>query len=260
VPFPRRTHATLDSYEAERADFARVVAAIHRIQAADLNELRNLGWIYETVCSVGLCMVDAPDVAYGEDLIHLVNASHQGITQVPLEFARWLRLLADLPIRSYLEVGCYNGNTACLATAYLQRLNPQFQAVTIDLWPWFLFYREVRNLIPLEYRVGVNSFHLVDERFDAVFIDGDHSFEWTWADYQNVGRSARVCGLHDVNSQHYFETLEVGGCPTVWELIKQTEGGEGIELIELFDHPAGNNFGIGARLRRTNGEASSPVG
>ena len=58
-----------------------------------------------------------------------------------------------------------------------------------------------------------------NETFDAVFIDGDHTFEWAWADYQNAGRAARVCGLHDIASVHYLENYELGGVTAVWDVI-----------------------------------------
>jgi hypothetical protein len=108
----------------------------------------------------------------------------------------------------------------------------------------------VRDLIPLDYRCGLTSFSLVGQRFDAVFIDGDHTFEWAWADYQNVGRGARVCGIHDVMSQFYLENEETGGVTTAWELIKQAEGGPGVHFEEYCHHPKGNLFGIGIRARR----------
>jgi hypothetical protein len=168
--------------------------------------------------------------------------------QYPIEFARWLRLLADYPINSYLEVGCFNGCTASLATAYLHRLNPGLKAITVDLFPWFIFHHLVRDLIPLEYCVGVTSYHFRDRVFDAVFIDADHSFVWAWADYQNVGRSARVCGIHDVMSQSYYETEELGGVTAAWELIKREEGSGGIRFEEICDYPTAG-FGIGVRIR-----------
>lgn len=53
-----------------------------------------------------------------------INASQQGVIQYPREFARCLQLFAEQRPASYFEVGCYNGATASLATAYLQRFNP----------------------------------------------------------------------------------------------------------------------------------------
>jgi len=246
---PAPVKASLEFYESDRADFGRVLAAIGAIQSASLEQLRDLQWLVEVVRSVGIAALHPVEEIYADEA-HLVNSSRQGLTQLPLEFAKFLRFMADFRIESYLEVGCYNGGTACLATAYLHRFNPQLRAVTIDLIPWFIFYPLVRELIPLEYRCGVTSFHFANERFDAVFIDGDHGFEWAWADYQNVGRTARVCGIHDVNSQFFYDQSDLGGVTAAWELIKRDEAGRGIEFAEFFEHPHANIFGIGVRARR----------
>lgn len=236
-----------ESYDAERRDFGLVLDAIERIQRASAEELRSLEFLDEWVCSVGLGNLHPVEESY-VDRAHLVNGSHQGIVQYPIEFARWLQLLGRHPVRSYLEIGCYNGATACLATAYLHRLNPDLRAVTVDLYPWFLFHDLVRERIPLAYAMRRTSFDFRGERFDAVFIDGDHSFPWAWADYQNVGRAARICGIHDVMSRAYYDNEEVGGVTAAWELIKNAEAGPGIRFEEISDHPR-ELFGIGVRIR-----------
>ena len=106
----------------------------------------------------------------------------------------------------------------------------------------------MRGLVPLRYLVGKTSFDFADESFDAVFIDGDHSFEWAWADYQNVGRSAKICGLHDVNNAPYRD-LAMGGVCGVWALLKRDEAGEDIAFTEIFEHPSREIMGIGVRRR-----------
>ena len=243
----RPPEISLESYDAERRDFDLVLAAIRRAHSASPTDLENLDWIEEWVSAVGLGNLPAFEDAY-LDKAHLVNGSHQGIVQYPREFARWLRFLAEHRASSYLEIGCYNGATACLATAYLHRFNPAFRASTIDLYPWFLFHHLVRDLIPLEYCVGATSFQFRTQAFDAVFIDADHGFPWAWADYENAGRAARITGLHDIRSQHYYENEELGGVTAVWELIKRDEGGPGITFHEIAEHPA-KMFGIGIRIR-----------
>ena len=237
---------SLESFDAERADFELVLSAIGKAEAASVDALRDFDWVHEWVCSVGLAPLFPAEEIYA-DKAGLMNASHQGITQYPIEFARWLRLLADHAPATYLEIGCHNGATACLATAYLRRFNPDLRATTIDLSSWFLFYGLVRDRIPLDYRVGVNSHAFRGQRFDAVFIDGDHSFQWAWADYENVGRAARVCGIHDVRSDYFYTHEELGGVTAAWQLIKRDEGGPHIRFEEIMDHPI-DYFGIGVRL------------
>lgn len=235
----------LESYEIERADFARVVAGIRRIQAASPDELQSLAWLLETIREVGLVPIPDAEITYADDS-DCLNSSEQGLIQIPREFARWLLLLSEHRPATYLEIGTFNGATASLATAYLQRFNPSFTATTIDVWPAFVFHHELRDLIPLRYVVGKTSFDFATERFDAVFIDGDHSFEWAWADYQNVGRTAKICGLHDVNNAPYRD-LAKGGVCGVWELLRRTEAEPGIAFTEIFEHPSRPIMGIGVR-------------
>jgi hypothetical protein len=244
----RRIQPSLEAYEAEEADFGRVLAATERIAAATEAELRDLDWVFEVVCSAGLAVLDALEETYGE-LAQLVTGSHQGLSQYPLEYARWLHLLGQHRVQSYVEIGCYNGNAACLAAAYLSRFAPGFRAVTIDLFPSFLFHEVACARLPLEYRVRTTSFDLRGERFDAAFIDGDHTFDWAMADYQNVGRQARFCGIHDICSELYYDTQAYGGVTGAWEWVCRREGGPGVEFLEICEHPLNDRFGIGVRMK-----------
>ena len=236
----------LEAWQAERADFERLLGAIRRIQAAPETDLRSVSWLVERIREVGLVAIPDAETTYGEDAAFL-NASQQGVIQIPAEFARLLLLLGERRPASYLEIGTFNGATATLAVAYLQRFNPDLRATTLDLFPAFLFYSEVQALLPcLQYEIGRTSFDFRAELFEAVLIDGDHSFEWAWADYQNVGRRARVCALHDVNNEPYRE-LPLGGVTGVWDVLKR-EAGAG-KLIEIFEHESGLPImGIGVRV------------
>jgi SAM-dependent methyltransferase len=232
---------------AERADFERVLGGIRRLLAATGEQLRSLDWLVGVIRNVGLVPIPEAAATYeGEE--EYINGTQQGLIQLPREFARWLLLLGEHRPKSYLEIGCFNGATAALAAAYLHRIVPGARVVTCDVFPAFLFHPLVAELVPLEYHVGRTSYDFASENWDAVFIDGDHSFEWAWADYQNVGRMARLCGLHDVNNAPYRE-LHLGGVCGVWELIRRDEAGDGVEFLEIFEHPSGEVMGIGVRIR-----------
>ncbi len=236
--------ATREAYQIERADFERVLEGIRKIQAATTDELGSFDWLVGVIREVGLVPIPEAALTYaGED--DFVNASQQGLIQLPSEFAKYLLLVGEHQPSSYLEIGCFNGASASIATAYLQRRNPNLKATTIDVWPAFVFFHLVESLIPLRYVVGKTSFDLVGEKFDAVFIDGDHSFDWAWADYQNVGRHGKMCAFHDVNNAPYRD-LPMGGVCGVWELVSET--GPGVEIHEILEHPTHDIMGIGVRI------------
>ena len=237
--------APLADYEAERADFQRVLGGVRAIQAAPLDALRSLDWLVQMIRDVGLVPIPDAATTYAGDQ-DFINGTQQGLIQLPREFARWLHLLGEEKPASYLEIGCFNGATATIAGAVLRRFVPEARIVTCDVFPAFIFAEEARALVPLEYAVGRTSYDFRAERFDAVFIDGDHSFEWAWADYVNVGRPARLCAMHDVNNAPYRE-LQLGGVCGAWMRIKAEEAGE---FREFFDHPRGDIMGIGVRIVR----------
>ncbi len=232
-------------FAAERADFERVLGAVRAMQAASMEKLRSFDWLVETIRLAGLVPIPEAAATYlGEE--DFINGTQQGLIQLPREFARWLLLLGEHRPQSYLEIGCFNGATATLAGAYLRRFMPEARVVTCDVFPAFLFRAEASALVPLEYVVGSTSYDFAGEDFQAVFIDGDHSFEWAWADYVNVGRAARLCALHDVNNAPYRE-MYLGGVCGAWERIKVEESGE---FIEFFEHPKAEIMGIGVRVAR----------
>jgi SAM-dependent methyltransferase len=234
----------LEGYELERADFEGVLNGARAITSASIEQLQSVDWLVGLIREVGLVPIPESEVTYeGEQ--DYINGTQQGLIQVPREFACWLTVLGEQKPCSYLEIGCFNGATATIAGAYLRRFVPDARIVTCDVFPAFVFYDEARQVVPLEYAVGRTSYDFRSESFDSVFIDGDHSFEWAWADYINVGRSARICAFHDVNNAPYRE-MHLGGVCAVWERVKQTEGGH---FLEFFEHPSREIMGIGVRLR-----------
>lgn len=239
---PRVTPHSAD-LAAERADFERILAAMRRIQAAPIDDLRSLDWLVALIREAGLVPIPEAAATYASEEDH-INGTQQGLIQLPREFARWLLLLAGHRPASYLEIGCFNGATASLAAAYLCRFVPAARIVTCDIFPAFIFHEEASTLAPIEYAVGRTSYDFRGQPFDAVFIDGDHSYEWAWADYVNTGRAARLCALHDVNNAPYRE-LHLGGVCGAWDRIKAQEPGE---YLEIFEHPSADIMGIGVRI------------
>jgi Methyltransferase domain len=83
--------------------------------------------------------------------------------------------------------------------------------------------------------------------FDALFIDGNHSFPYVKADWENYGPMARIVGFHDINYKNTWrngrgEKLDDSkfGVPQLWESLKG-----GYRHEEFRWHPQNNYHGIG---------------
>jgi hypothetical protein len=87
--------------------------------------------------------------------------------------------------------------------------------------------------------------------FDALFIDGNHSYEYVKADWKNYGPMARIVGFHDINWKDTWKSAK-GNHPTaaqmgaerVWNEIKDNYRHE-----EFRWHPTNNYHGIGVLWR-----------
>ena len=242
-------HSSNLDFAAERADFERVLEAARSLQRASLDSLGSLDWLADIVRHAGL--VPIPEYAYTyEGESEFINGSQQGLIQLPREFARWLLLLGEMRPSSYLEIGTFNGATATLAAAYLRRFVPDARVVTCDLFPHFIFQHAATAVVPLEYAVPRTSFDFRDQTFEAVFIDGDHSFEWAWADYLNAGQRARLCGIHDVQNAPYRD-LHLGGVCGVWDRVIAEESNPHASHHVFSEHSSGRVMGLGVRRLAT---------
>ncbi|WP_197526315.1 class I SAM-dependent methyltransferase [Botrimarina colliarenosi] len=203
-------------------------------------QLRDVEVIANLIRGIGL-RYDARGL-YGEEARYM-NATTDGLWQLPLQLANALVVLADQEIKTFLEVGTHSGFTGAVITAYLHRLQPGLQALTIDPFPSFRNYELVRQKLPLEYRRCTTS-DLMGETFDCVLIDGDHSYEAVKRDYEIVGRTARVCLFHDIDD----DLSGHDNVPRFWrELVS---GGDFDQTYEFTQSPPGKRvMGIGVGVR-----------
>lgn len=137
------------------------------------------------------------------------------LQQVPEEWAGLVELVTGLGPRSYLEVGIGNGGS-WLTMSYLNRRTLESTHAVDNLSYFFADQRHDEVLFIRDYLSG----HIPDARFyhqnsgeffqhcehhyDAIFIDGDHSYLGVRNDYLDSLRCANPGGImifHDVNSQ-----------------------------------------------------------
>jgi len=165
--------------------------------------------------------IEICDDTYNDVLI--INKTKGFLTEGDVRFL-W-DLASSLPNNgTYLEIGSWMGlSTILAANALLANLNLGAKIFAVDVWGYteeFKNYDEVKNgtlyEIFLQNVKRANMEHFVvpirgksseilkdiDETFDLIFIDGDHTFEGAYSDidsaFSKKKRDGRILG-HDAD-------------------------------------------------------------
>ena len=178
------------------------------------------------------------------------NGNHFGayeggieLQQIPEEYVEYLTFLRNKNFNSYMNVGIGNcgsfmtevyiqeglkravavDNTSYGQFTNMERINERFQWIRDNTELILDFY----NMDSIDYYKNNN------EKFDIIFIDGDHSYEGVKLDYENclpILNDGGYIVLHDINS---------GGCPGVVRLWNEIKNENSLEFIKS------NSCGIG---------------
>lgn len=137
-----------------------------------------------------------------------------GMWQFPDEFADLMLFLYDKPISTFLNIGTYNGVSFNLLASFLNEFR-KVKCISIDP----INHNPVINP-DFEYN-SKTSLMYKHNKFDLVFIDGDHSYESVKNDYENVGKFAKYCVFHDIDDDFIRNDPSLnGGVPKFWAEIK----------------------------------------
>jgi cephalosporin hydroxylase len=175
--------------------------AIESIRTAPLDGLRSATLLeYEMLPALGLHEhTTLPK--------HLEPLRAKGVQswQWPNQFGRYLANLADRKIDSYMELGISHGGTFIITNEYLRRFNPGLVSVGIDIEikPGVKDYQNATdNITIIEANTRSSQVCRLASRrlWGLVLIDGDHSEEGCWADYQTVKEFAALVAFHDISN------------------------------------------------------------
>jgi hypothetical protein len=136
-----------------------------------------------------------------------------GLWQNPEEFASLIEWFADKKIRTFLNIGTFNGVSFKIISKYLKTYNPNAECISID--PIDHKPEKVDGLIYYDK----TSFDYLRMPFDLVFIDGDHRYDSVKEDFNHVGKFAKYCVFHDIRDK-YIGAMSCGGVVRFWEEIK----------------------------------------
>jgi hypothetical protein len=177
--------------------------------------------IIAAILDVGL-FVDCRGNLYGEQYETAIR-NDGGVWQHPDELADFLLFLSEKNIKSFLNIGTFNGRTFNLIADFLNSIQP-VRCVTVDP----IDHRPAKS-DAYEYS-DATSDAFVGQRFDLVFIDGHHGYEESRRDYDNVGRHARYVAFHDIDDDFIRGDQSLnGGVSRLWEELKP--GAEFVEFV-----------------------------
>jgi cephalosporin hydroxylase len=125
------------------------------------------------------------------------------IWQYPNQFSKYLCLLSQQEIHSYIEIGCRWGGTYVLTTEYLKRFNDLHCSIAVDIIdsPVLEYCSKNKNTQFIKVdtqRDDMFKKYMSANIFDLIFIDGDHSYEGVKNDYEISKNNGRIFVFHDI--------------------------------------------------------------
>jgi len=176
--------------------------------------------------------------------------------QYPNQFSKYLVLLANFRIESYLEIGVRHGGTFLLTIEFLQRFNTLKKALGVDITdnPTVREYGTQNDAVcfrlcdsqSAEFKAVIEA----EGPFDLTLIDGDHSESGCWHDFLTVRDASSIIAFHDIVSD------AVPGVPAVWKRVRE-EYQDAFDFYEMVDQypevrsrTGGNYLGLGVAVRK----------
>jgi hypothetical protein len=198
----------------------------HIITASD-EELSSYEWMLERIGEYGVY----PFIEFTDKRI---TGTIFGLLQTPDEFARYCNYLAELEVHKAIEIGVFKGRSSYFMAAILSRHNPDLEYYCVDIYDNMDSFDRYKAVVPaLKKCIPSTSTDYRGQEFDFAFIDGDHSYDGSFADYENVGRYGRkVTAFHDIYG-HGYDHLN-GGIVRTWNEVVTDTSEHGHEIFSTY--------------------------
>ena len=224
-----------------------------KISNASFDLLKNETWLAHELGSVGLYSEGARSSPinknwhiYGDDVKYMLKFNNEGLWQIPRQLAAYLiQLVSYGKITSFLEVGTCRGATITVITIYLMRYGlvlTDTLDVNRHLHP-SVHHAWKKMKLPIRYKLShTGKFNLSLPHYDAVFIDGHHSYEYVLSDVKYYSPKCKLIALHDINDYHCVDVRKL------WNELKSSQQQCGIDRFHEFTYHSHNDSMMGIGL------------
>jgi hypothetical protein len=163
--------------------------------------------IIDCICEFGLAYDRRPLYDNYFSCMNLPN--ELGLWQRPEQLSECiLYLLNHCDINSFLEIGTYKASTFLVLREFLLSKNPNLFSKTID--PVCLLDTKMLNEFNINYQqTDVSN---INESYDLVFIDGNHSYRNIKLDFEYcIKHNTKYILLHDIVDKHCPDVVKFWG-------------------------------------------------
>ena len=179
---------------------------IDLIKKSSLHDLTNFKYLENLIVRLGF----NNEILNEQPSIVKENTGGLFIWQYPNQFSKYLTLIQQLNVHSYLEIGCRYGGTFILTCEYIQRISSlqrissssSCSAVAIDIIdsPVVEYCQTNPNTTFLRLDTRSDDFKMFMENkmFDLIFIDADHSYDGVKSDYELTRNHGKIFVFHDI--------------------------------------------------------------
>jgi len=168
------------------------------IKESKLEDLQNSNYLEDLIIKLGF----NTEVLREQPKIVKDNGGGLLIWQYPNQFSKYLCLLREQNIKSYIEIGCRWGGTFVLTNEYLKMFNSINKSVAIDIIDSPVVNYCISNNETQFMKINSRSKEFINymnnNYFDLIFIDGDHSYSGVKNDYEISKNSGKIFVFHDI--------------------------------------------------------------
>ena len=220
------------------------------IKESILEDLKNNNYLENLIIKLGF----NTEILREQPQIVKDNGGGLLIWQYPNQFSKYLSLLSEQKIQSYIEIGCRWGGTFVLTNEYLKIFNNVNKSVAIDIIDSPVLDYCISNNETTFIKIDSQSQEFINymnnNYFDLIFIDGDHTYNGVKNDYEISKNSGKIFVFHDIINDM---------CPGVvqcWNELKNNENDtynffEFIEQYEDVWNDTNQKFlGIGVAIKK----------